>query len=374
VKPVSSDRAVTPGRSPRSRQRIVAWALLVMATVAGLPACGGATPSRPPAAGSHAPAPSGAGGGPAQASVPPQTLTFSYSAPSAAFAPLWVAYEGGFLKKFGIDAKLERINSTAETAAFKQGSIDVDVDTAAINVMASGGQQKFVAELLTHPVFDVYGDAKLRSISGLRGSVVATTAPGGAPDVALRGLLLKNGLVPGKDVRLAVVNGEIAELAALKAGTVNAIVVDAPTTLLAAQAGFTDLGSSQTAGIGGLDSQLAVQTRLIQQEPDLVKRMLQAFEAAVQFAKGHKQQTEAVLSKYTGVKDQAELDATYDQYAPYWEVEPMRPSDIQAQLRHSPNPAARNADVQSLYDNSLIDALQGAKPSAGGTGASGGGR
>ncbi|MGE5819827.1 MAG: ABC transporter substrate-binding protein, partial [Deltaproteobacteria bacterium] len=52
-------------------------------------------------------------------------LVISYAQASGSFTPLWVAYETGLFKKYGIEATLKILNAQVATQALVGGQIDV---------------------------------------------------------------------------------------------------------------------------------------------------------------------------------------------------------------------------------------------------------
>src|SRR5919198_1727931 len=81
-------------------------------------------------------------------------LTISYAQPSGAFTPLWVAYEEGLFKKYGLDPSLKLLNVQVATQALVAGEIDVaSVGPDFVNARLRGAPVKYIGGMLQQFVF-----------------------------------------------------------------------------------------------------------------------------------------------------------------------------------------------------------------------------
>ena len=112
---------------------------------------------------SHAPAASEIGGKPEKAQI-----IVSYPSPSGAFTPIWVAYEAGFFKKYGLDAKLELLNPQVSTQAVVSEGVDISpVAPDLMNARLRGASTKIFGSTLHQFVFQLWAIRQIADVQDL---------------------------------------------------------------------------------------------------------------------------------------------------------------------------------------------------------------
>jgi NitT/TauT family transport system substrate-binding protein len=131
-----------------------------------------------------------------------ERLVISYAGINSGRAPLWIAKELNLFEKHGIDARLVQITAgTTSINALIAGDVDMAMTTssavvaavlrdAPLSIVATSGSPAY--KLLAHPA--------ITSAAQLKGKVVGSSQLGSGADFAIRKLLPKLGLTPGKDV------------------------------------------------------------------------------------------------------------------------------------------------------------------------------
>ena len=101
------------------------------------------------------------GGKPEKADV-----VVTYAQPSGAFTPIWVAYEAGLFKKYGLNANLQLLTPQvsaqaviAEEADFYTNGPDL------INARLHGGQVKYFGGTIQQLVFQIWGAKEIKTMS-----------------------------------------------------------------------------------------------------------------------------------------------------------------------------------------------------------------
>jgi len=100
---------------------------------------------------------------------------------------------------------------------------------------------------------------------------------------------------------------------------------------------------------------------LIKENPEMVRRFVKGFVAAIQYAQTHREVTLKVLSKYMRTTDADVLNASYDQYV--GRVIPRVPyvseQGLQAVIDfiRQRNPQTPNVKAQDFMDNRFIKEL-----------------
>jgi NitT/TauT family transport system substrate-binding protein len=329
------------------------------ASAAAKPATSSPGAAAAPAGGSAAAKPAGsssAGASPAAGGL--TRLNIPYTSPSGVYAPIWVGVDEGIFRKYGFDATTSYMDTNTVAPALISGEIDVSPTPSTLNIMLSGGDAIFIANVVTAPVFSLYSDAGIPSVEALKGQVIGNTPPGSAPDAALRALLDKHGLNPAADVKYITSPDPATILAAMNAKQAVAGILSAPSTLNAKKAGYKELANTGKEGVAGLHQVIAVKKSTLDQKRAAWLRLLQAYNETIDYIKSNPDKAKAVVGKYTKVEPGPALDEAYGAFAPYLQLGPVKTSDVAAVLRFSSNPAAASFDPNKAIDNSIIDALK----------------
>ena len=274
-------------------------------------------------------------------------VVVTYAQTSGAFTPIWLAYEAGLFKKYGLNA---------EEADFYTDGPDL------INARLHGGRVKYFGGTMQQLVFQMWGGKELTSIEQLKDKSVAASTPRAALDTATREALKRHGLVPDKDVKILYVQTVPAILSSITGGKTAAGTLSAPNTLKAREAGLTLLSDIGRLNIPGLQVAYGATEKYLKSNPNTVFAFLKAMAEGVVLSRKDPAAAKKAISKYAKIDDAATLDGTYDAFAPYWAMSlAIRPEAIRAQfdyLDEKEFPNARNADPKEFIDNSFVEALE----------------
>jgi len=144
----------------------------------------------------------------------------------------------------------------------------------------------------------------------------------------------------------------------MKSNQAVAGILSAPSTLNAKQAGYKELANTGKEGVAGLHQVLAVKKSTLDQKRQTYLELLRAYREAIDYAKTNAEGTKAIIGKYTKTEPGPALDEAYTAFQPYFQLGPVKASDVAAVLRFSSNPAAATFDPAKAIDNSVIDALK----------------
>src|ERR1044071_7140970 len=155
-----------------------------------------------------------AGGKPEKSDV-----VVTYAQPSGAFTPIWVAYEAGLFKKYGLNAKLQLLTPQVSAQAVIAEEADFYTDGPdLINARLHGGRVKYFAGTIQQFVFQMWAAKEITTMDQLKDKSVAASTPRAALDTATREALKRSGLVPDKDVKILYVQTVPAILSAITGG------------------------------------------------------------------------------------------------------------------------------------------------------------
>lgn len=176
-------------------------------------------------------------------------LTIGLPLQSASFLPIWVADRNGFLKEEGItEAKILAFRGDADVVqALAGGSVDINVASliGLVSTISSGQKFRAIWAGYNMPFFDWYALPKFKSIAQTKGGRYAVSKFGSLTDSLTRYALRSAGLDPDKDVTILQLGGSTQSLTAMDAGQIDASILSAPQSYMAADKGFVKLMSQK---------------------------------------------------------------------------------------------------------------------------------
>ena len=290
-------------------------------------------------------------------------VTVTYVQPSGVFTPIYVAYEAGLFKKYGLNAKLQLVNPQVSAQAVISGEADFYTEGSdLINARLGGGPVKYFGATLQQFVFQMWAAREITAVQQLRGKTHAATTPRAALDIATREGFKKNGLIPDKDVKILYVQSIPAVLTSIISGKTSGGTLSAPNNLKARDAGMNMVADIGKLNIPGLQMAYGTTESYIKSNPNTIYAFLKAVAEAVVISQRDAALTKKAIAKYTKTDDAQLIDETYVQYAPYWPMNLAVQKDaIQAGLGYLDEkefPQAKTADAREFFDNSFVDSLE----------------
>ena len=289
-------------------------------------------------------------------------VVVTYAQPSGAFTPIWVAYEAGLFKKYGLNASLQLLTPQVSAQAVISEEADFYTDGPdLINARLRGGQVKYIGGTMQQLVFEIWGAREIKSIKDLKGKTIAASTPRAALDTATREALKKNGLVPDKDVQILYVQSVPAILSSVLGGKTSAGTLSAPNTIKARESGLNLLVDIGKLNIPAFQVAYGTTEKYLKNNPNTVYAFLKAVAEGVVLSRNDRDVAKKAIRKYGKIEDPATIDGTYEAFAPYWALSlAIRPEAIRAQfeyldLKEFPN--AKNADPKDFFDNSFVESL-----------------
>jgi NitT/TauT family transport system substrate-binding protein len=292
-------------------------------------------------------------------------INFAYSALSGLQAPLWVAKDAGFFKKHDIDPEvLFIVGGRVISQAMFAGEVQMGVASMAALLQANtvGGDLTYVAFFGSKTDYALFATKDITDVKQLRGKRLGIGQFGGGPDFTSRIVLEKHGLIPDKDVRIVqMLVPDSGRLAALQAGVIESILLQAPTSLKAISLGFNQLLDYSTELPFPLAS-LATTRAYIHQKPAVVKRIVKAHLDAVRFIFANEEATLKILAKYTKINDMAFLREYHRKIILPRLSQNLAPDraaiEFILDVERKRNPAASKLKAESLFDATFIDELR----------------
>ena len=292
-----------------------------------------------------------------------QKVVVGYSALSSLIAPFWVIKEAGFFNQEGLDADLIYIPSSS-TMAQAMLAREVAISTANGQVIADidlqGGDLVAMGAIVNVAAFYVMAPPEIRNIEDLKGKPVGVTRFGASTDFGIRMLLTKYGLDPGRDVPILQIGGMPELAAALSKRSIYAAAMSYPMGYVAQQAGIKVLANLAKENIPFLHVGITTSRGFMREHRAQAKAFVRAYGRAIHFMSTRKEESKAILTRYTKIKDQGMLDGSMQYAYDFVEKVPLvKPTAFQTTLDQiaKKNPKAKQAKAEQFYDNTLVQEL-----------------
>jgi NitT/TauT family transport system substrate-binding protein len=285
-----------------------------------------------------------------------ERVTVSYHTLVPTYSPFWIGKEKGIFEKYGLDVELAYIPSSAiALSALMSGNVQLTTmsGSAAIPAIARGAPVTIVSAF--GPTrYKLVANPSINSISDLKGRIIGNSRPGGSIDFAIRRLVNKLRLTPGKDVTVFATGvqesrGRIMLIPQGKIDATLGTIIDV-TDLEERGYKFNVLADLSEMGIYGSGAVICVTNAFLASKRQTVRAFLMAFSESIWIGKTRKDVTFAVLRKYLKIEKPALLEAYHKQYLV--EQIPQKPY---------PSEASMLSDIEDLADR--VPELKGRSPS-----------
>jgi ABC-type nitrate/sulfonate/bicarbonate transport system substrate-binding protein len=247
---------------------------------------------------------------------PLQKITLVYPTRSAASWPMFLAKEGGYYQKYGLDVNLVFAVHPGGVAMLVSGE-GTEYNSSleqAMQAAVKDGSFVLVGSSLNKGLFALMGKKGLTDIKEVKGKLVAVSQIGDAPYNYTVALLGKNGIGP-RDVQWVPVGTDVnGRVAALTTGRVDATLLTAPSYFRLEETGYKVL-----ADLADHDDIFASTTYMfskatVQKNPKLTEQIIKAHAEAI---KRFYDDKDFALKAYLTYDKQKEEDMAriYDRYA-----------------------------------------------------------
>ena len=276
-----------------------------------------------------------------------------------------VGHQYGLYAKYGVD--LEPIymgggmNSLAAVTSNSVQFLSAG-STATISARLGGMDITMLSVQSSKLEYSIMASPDIKTPQDLKGKIVTGTRPGASADSALRLILRKWGLEPGKDVIfISVGESQQGRLNALQRGSVAATALTPPFSGIARQLGFRELIDMRKTDIEYAGSAIAGMAGYIKGHPLLVENFLKGYIESLYFFRTQKEKTIAGIMKFMKMNDRARAEEGYDYYV---ELMPLMPyasvAGVKAVLQFlaAGQPKAATANPEDFYDHSFLKRIE----------------
>ena len=277
---------------------------------------------------------------------------------------IWIAKDARIFDKHGLDATVIFISGSVRgIQAILAGEIPIGEGggPGLASARLAGGDVVAIAGNVNVLPYYLVSSPSIKKAEDLRGKIGGTHIAGTTAEFALKVGLKKIGLEPNKDVTLRVIGGSTERMIALQKGIVQFTVVTEAGKATAEKLGYPMVVDMATLQIPFPQNGVYTSTKLIRDNPDLVRRYLRAYVEAIHYFKTRKEETIKIMRKYSRLDDRKVLEEAWDWHARFFPEAPYPPAEgyqLILQDMAATNPKAAQANVKDYLDSRFIKELE----------------
>jgi NitT/TauT family transport system substrate-binding protein len=291
-------------------------------------------------------------------------IRIGYSSISGAYIGLWVAHDGGYFAKEGLEDQMILIPSGTQLAQVTvAGEIDIGLlnGSSAMAAALQGADLKVISNAGNKMIFSLYVRPEIKTVEALKGKKIGITRYGSAPDISIRYALKKYNLNPEKDLTLIQLGFMATVAGGLNGGSIDGGVVSPPTLFAVEKLGFKELINITDMDFAFPNPSLVAVGTILKSRPEVINRFMRAYARGIRRAKNDREFTYRSMATYTKIQDMTVLQKAYDLYigkvlekAPYINMVGMQNAleDLAKTV-----PAAKSAKPEQFIDHRFLDNL-----------------
>jgi NitT/TauT family transport system substrate-binding protein len=281
---------------------------------------------------------------------------------SATQMSLWLAKEGNYYEKHGLDVEVISIpGSSLALQAMLSGELPIIQAGGAgpISTHLSGADTVIIATIAKKFNWWIFSQPNIKRMEDLKGKVFGTTRFGTQSDLASRIALRRYGIDPERDITMVQTGGPAETVSAMVAGKVHAAAITPPATLQAKKLKLKELLDLSKLDVEYHVNGLVTTRRFLNSNEDVVRRFLKGYiEGAV---RGQKDKAFALktMAKYFRTDDRELLEETYELIIKSGFNIPPYPAGVANLLQGMENqfPKAKGAKAEDFVDSRLVKEL-----------------
>jgi ABC-type nitrate/sulfonate/bicarbonate transport system substrate-binding protein len=247
-------------------------------------------------------------------------LRIGYVSRSILDMPFMIARDRGYFREEGLEPELIFIKAAQTIPAMLAGGIDFGTATGtAVAAAVNGVDVRVVFALTDKPSFDLIAASNIANLQQLRGKKLGITAFGALAEILARQIFLANKIPPEQVTFLPMGTSDVLYVA-LKAGTIDATMLQIPQNFLAIDEGFRKLAAGADvyrAVQGGLTTTKAITS----ERPEVVSKTIRATQRALRLIRSDKKfAIEFIKGPYLdlGKERDRQADRIYDAAVGYY--------------------------------------------------------
>ena len=233
-----------------------------------------------------------------------EAIKFALPGNSMGYLPLFVAVHRGFFKDEGLEIELPRLIPAMAQNALLAGEVQYHgLADSGLRLAARGLPIKAIFYGADRPMYYLVAQKEIRSVGELRGKRIGVSQFGGTSDLSARLALKHYGVEPEKDALLIQIGAEGTRMAALRAGSVSAIIVPVPAVAVLKREGYNEVSFVGDV-VEFASNGYSTTDQRIKEHPQEVKKVVRALYRGLRYAKENPEGTIGVIQKEWKVDDE----------------------------------------------------------------------
>lgn len=214
-------------------------------------------------------------------------VRFAYVSRSILDMPYMIARDRGFFREEGLEVEFVFMKAIQTVQAMLAGGVDFGTATGTgISAAVNGADVRVVFALTDKPSFDMIALPNITNVQQMRGKKLGISAPGSLTEILARQIFLVN-KIPLDQVTMLPLGTSDVTYIALKAGTIDATMLQVPQNFIAQDEGYRKIAAGADvyrAVQGGLTTTKAV----INERPAVITRVIRATQKALRLIRSDK--------------------------------------------------------------------------------------
>jgi NitT/TauT family transport system substrate-binding protein len=243
-----------------------------------------------------------------------ETIRVVYSSVNPHALLVSMAEKRGLYAKYGLTSMIVYVSggSTA-IQAMVSGDVDLAQLTGAPGVAANlrGADIVYIAMTDDRMGYQLVTRREIKSANELKGKRFAISRFASSADFGARALLKRLGVDP-KDVTILQIGNEADRLAALRSGSVDGSVFNAPFGAVAKKFDFNILADAGALGIPYFNTGICGSAKLLQKNEGKILNFMRAYLEAIKIFKTEPEYTLKTLAQFSRVNDAELLKEAYE--------------------------------------------------------------
>jgi ABC-type nitrate/sulfonate/bicarbonate transport system substrate-binding protein len=300
------------------------------------------------------------------AQTPLQKITVNYAARTGTTWPMYIAKEGSYYQKYGLDVNLVFAVHPAGIAMVVSGEAAMTNYPLeqAMPAASRDGSLIIVGSQYKKSSFALMAPKTFSSVRELKGKKIGISQIGDAPYNYTVGLLAKAGLTP-KDVEWVPIGTDVnGRAAALKSGRVDATMLTAPIYFKFEEQGYKSLANTSDYDDIFAPTVYVFKKATVAANPKLAEELMKAHAEAIKRLYEDKAFAVKTYLKYNPGDDPADVARVYDLYTKaqtYERVPYVLAAAVQYMIGHPVDEQLgaqlRAFDFRRVIDNGTVDRL-----------------
>ena len=297
--------------------------------------------------------------------APLQKITINYATRTGTTWPLYIAKEGGYFQKYGLDANIVFGVHPAGIAMLVSGEAVMTNYPLEQAMIASSrdGSLVIVGSPYRKSLFALMAGKGVGSVAALKGKRLGVSQIGDAPYNYAVALLGKFGLTP-RDVQWVPIGTDVnGRAAALTTGRVDATMLTAPVYFRLEEQGYKSLANTSDYDDIYAPTVYLFKRSTVTANPQLVEKLIKAHTEAIQRFYDDKAFALKAYLKYTP-ENPTDLGRVYDRYAgtnTFERIPYVSTAAVQYMIDHPVDEQTaiqlKRFDFRSVIDNRVVERL-----------------